>query len=235
MREVLGEKGPNEVTYSTLVHACVQQGELARARRILSWMGEDATRPRPNVWAYTSLMRGLLAPPLTPLGSADRAAAAAGKGRAAAETGAVQSAASLDAKAQAAAQLAEAIELLSEMLELRIKPTQVTTTTLLTACFDRGNTTAARQIAKILRREANATNDAALAHATDCAMIVGFCRPPPEREKSVGAAARDTRRAHGRPGPRRGAAGLSEGQARDRANLREALQLFVRMTTDERR
>lgn len=38
MRDALGSNGPNQVTYSTLVHACVRLGEFSRARSILRWM-----------------------------------------------------------------------------------------------------------------------------------------------------------------------------------------------------
>ncbi|KOO33769.1 pentatricopeptide repeat-containing [Chrysochromulina tobinii] len=61
MRSALGPNGPNEVTYSTLIHACVRDGQLGRARTILSWLGDDANPLRPDVWAYTALLRGLLA------------------------------------------------------------------------------------------------------------------------------------------------------------------------------
>ena len=61
MRSVLGPNGPNEVTYSTLIHACVRDGQLGRARTILTWLGDDANPLRPDVWAYTALLRGLLA------------------------------------------------------------------------------------------------------------------------------------------------------------------------------
>ncbi len=40
MRVALGAHGPNEVTYSTLIHACVRDGQLSRARHILSWLAQ---------------------------------------------------------------------------------------------------------------------------------------------------------------------------------------------------
>jgi pentatricopeptide repeat protein len=39
----------------------VRDGQLGRARTILSWLGDDANPLRPDVWAYTALLRGLLA------------------------------------------------------------------------------------------------------------------------------------------------------------------------------
>ena len=66
MREQLGAAAPNQVTYNTLIHACVLFGDLPRARQLLSWLAKGAgaeggpARPPPSVQSYTALMRGYL-------------------------------------------------------------------------------------------------------------------------------------------------------------------------------
>ena len=198
MRDHLGPTAPNQVTYSTLVHACVGQGEFGRARQILQWMAQEDSQLGPDVWAYTALMRGLLSPTSTrpALAAYDRASARAAPSATAAPAETVGGATMVSRPGA----LQEAVDLLREMLLLDVQPNEVTTTTLLTACFDSGNVTVARGIASLLRERAEATSDGRLTHAADSAMVVGFCRP------GGGQA------------------------TRDRSYLREALALFVKMT-----
>ena len=164
MREQLGASAPNEVTYNTLIHACVLRGELSRARQILQWLSEDLgpsarARPRPSVQAYTALMRGYVTPPKTRNANVTRAWRA-------------QLVASGDPGGFDAA-----TALLRQMVGAGVRPNSVTANTLLMAALDARNITAAKTIAAVLKLSATQSGDATLAHATDCAMIVGLCRP----------------------------------------------------------
>ena len=102
------------------------------------------------------------------------------------------------------APLEPAIALLRQMRADGVRPNAVTATTLLTACFDRGNATAARYVAAELERFA-LDDGPALRHAAECAFIVGLCRP---RADALGEV------------------------ARSRAMVAEALRRFGQLTSD---
>lgn len=172
MREQLGASAPNEVTYNTLIHACVLRGELSRARQILQWLSEgprSRARPRPSVQAYTALMRGYVTPPKTRNANVTRAWRA-------------QLVASGDPGGFDAA-----TALLRQMVGAGVQPNSVTANTLLTAALDARNITAAKTIAAVLKHSATQSGDTSLAHATDCAMIVGLCRPVSALAAATGA------------------------------------------------
>lgn len=47
---------PTRVTYNTLVHGFIRQGDVQRARAVLDEARADGVKP--DVWSYTSLMKG---------------------------------------------------------------------------------------------------------------------------------------------------------------------------------
>ena len=191
------------------VHACVLRGELARARQIVRWLVDGqqrgiAGRPPPSVQAFTALIRGYVAPPLEAAGGGAAAARSDGAGGGgAADPGGFGTAA----------------ELLEEMIGVGVQPNRITATTLLTAAFDAGNLTAARGLAATLRACARDSDDAELGHATDCALVVGLCRPEAQgQQQQQAAAVASGERPQGR------------GQARSRARVTEALRLVLAMS-----
>mmetsp|Transcript_21336 Transcript_21336/g.43154 ORF Transcript_21336/g.43154 Transcript_21336/m.43154 type:complete len:794 (-) Transcript_21336:377-2758(-) len=170
MRTALGPAGPNEVTFSTLIHACVRHGQLERARKIVSWMATDATHLTPDVWAYTALMRGLLVGPSPGTAGPDVGGADA------AASGVSRDGGSRYGGGATSAPVREAVSLLKEMLSLGVRPNEATVSTLLNGCFAHGNVSAARVAADTVRAHAESEGDGALIHAVDSAMIVGLCR-----------------------------------------------------------
>eukprot|EP00965_Chrysotila_dentata_P221435 6192383-Pleurochrysis_carterae.AAC.1 len=63
MRRALGPSAPNEVTYNTLLTACVRHGRVRLASRMLRALSgthaNGRSRPRANVWGYSTLLQGV--------------------------------------------------------------------------------------------------------------------------------------------------------------------------------
>ena len=202
LRTTLGPNAPNEVTYSTLIHGLVRQGELRRARQILFWMGNEANHLSPDAWAYTALIRGLLEAPAKSINRLNRGASTVMRrvpDPVEAEAAEARKLAAAEAGASAA--IDEVLGLLNEMMDRGPRPNAATVSTAINGCFDLSNVTAARRVAKGIKNYAEALGDPHLSRASDNALIVGLCRP-----------------LYGTKGKQ---------MTRNRAQLREALKLFV--------
>jgi len=205
MNEALGPAAANEVTYSTLIHACVQNGQLARARQLLSWLASNASAPlSPDVYCYTTVIRGLLMQPhgLVPQSGATSPGSTTSVTRAASA-----SASPPWAYHMYACRVVEARRLFSEMLELGIQPNPVCVSTLVRGCLEiADDLTAAHATAESARTVGTSLGDPSLGLAADAALIGGYCRLPVRDRSRLRSAlelfARYAARARGRPGTR---------------------------------
>jgi len=208
MRAQLGVASPNAVTYNTLVSACTRHRRVGLAR---------------------AMMRGLAASAAAAREAATEGSGAAGAANATAAESrlwlrprpapdVIGYTSLMRGMLSADYPLEQVLPLLVEMRRLGVVPNSYTVTTLLTACFERGNATAARAVAGYMeaisdRMEASgaaaqagavggsdgrdgrggdgAQAAASLRHDVECAMIVGLCQavPPPPAPPPARAAA----------------------------------------------
>lgn len=168
LREALGAQGANAVTYATLIDGCVRQNDLRMARLLMQRLENgEADGVQPDVYCYTALVRGLLAPP-QPLLHSGTAKTAPAKKR-------IKVRVAPKFAHMYACRVQESLQLLERMLSRGVRPSAVCVGTIVAGCLEHAdNVTAAHEAAAVL----HAYGDPSLSLAADAALIAGYCRQP---------------------------------------------------------